>query len=246
MATLTRIAKATEMRIVTPVAGRAVPRGCHRVTLARRYRMTGLTGNIDVAAGQREIGLNVVVERPHRPVAGTVAGFTLRPEATAVGIITTMTIDAVLGGVMKCGCGVTAVAGYVRVQADQRETSEVMLETHVRRPRELPVAVFASCPDLAGMWIVIDMAPAAVPRQRILDVIDVARGAFQRLVRSQQCETAGLEMLERHGFPARYLVTGSTIRAVTPMMHVVLDVAGVTVVALKAGKIIRGMTVLAT
>ena len=123
-------AEATEMRILTAVTVLADTRRRHGGR-RRRFPVTRGTGGADVSPGEHEVGLDVVIERPERPVRRVMAGLTLRTELAGMHVLGHVARVAVLGGIVESRRRVTGLARDRLMSTDQRKVREPVIESHV-------------------------------------------------------------------------------------------------------------------
>lgn len=189
--------------------------------------VTALTRDVRVRAVEREAGLCVVVEQPLLPVDRVMAQCTIFAEAPLVGVTLTVATDAVLGRIAEHVRRVALAAVGFRVPAEQREAGEIVVEEDVVLPRRLAVAVETLRALRTFVGIVVLVAGEAIPLQlRIIDRLDMTRGAFGFAVRADQRVARILAVVEAHFRPTAAGVAGFAALAEMPVVIVILAMAG--------------------
>lgn len=113
--------------------------------MLHRSRMADNASEAGVCPGQRKLRLNVMIELPGLPASRVVATVALVTQSAAMRIVTTMTCDTVILGIVKRRGRMTLTAGHVRVRADQRKTGNVMIEPQLSSPIGRDMAILAPC-----------------------------------------------------------------------------------------------------
>ncbi len=121
------------MHIISTVAVATTP--VDAFDFVQRHSVAVVTGDIDMGAVKRELGLQVVIECPHFPTNGVVAGVAMILEISLVRVIFTVAGNAATLFTCERLGGMTAVAFLLFVHAVQRESCQVVIEEH----RVLPV-----------------------------------------------------------------------------------------------------------
>lgn len=150
-------AQAHRVRIVRLVAAVTLP---GQFVLEVAAAVAGGTVKLRVAAQQREVGLLLVVEPGHLPVAGRVALATVLAARTTVRVVGGMAADAASRLILVVSTEVAGVAGGPLVRASQREPRLAMIVAR-RRPAALLVAVDAAARAGPGA----DRRPCGRPRR---------------------------------------------------------------------------------
>lgn len=119
MAATAIAAKMAGMAVVVPMAAVAVATGIGGVAAV----MALLAGKFCVFAGQRKIGLVLVVKFPTWPVCGVVALGAVFAEPTLVNVVLLVAVDAGAASLFIGLVEVTAVAQQVGVKAEQRKAT---------------------------------------------------------------------------------------------------------------------------
>lgn len=109
-----------------------------------------------------------MIKTPDLPAIGVVALLALDSQFLLVHILLGMTGITGLFRVLVGGGQVTLFAGGDRMQANQREARQVVIETHFLAPAILIVAVLALLALLAAMSIIVFVAAVAIHRQLFL------------------------------------------------------------------------------
>jgi hypothetical protein len=218
MATLAIPAEIALMNIVFPVtAGTGFP---HLDLVFDWFSVTGETFQRLMGAVKPELGLRVVVILPEVPAVRVVAIGTVIAKMLFVRIILFVTVNAVAGGILEGRSAMTAFAGRDRMQSDQRETGQVMLETHICPPAALVVTTFTILSLLSPMSVVQAMTAVTVERQLFpfhgAGVAFVA-GHFGVLVAQREF---GLGMVKLGLFPAFGFVAVVTFVAIAATMQI--------------------------
>ena len=112
-------------------------------------------------AGERIVGLLGVIETPPLPAIWIVAQRTLGTETPLVMRIL-MARTARLWRILEALGAMALLARYAGVQANQRKTRDVMIESHLLTPTRFRVTLFAAGPKLAFVYVVFLMAGGAV------------------------------------------------------------------------------------
>lgn len=155
----------------------------------------------DMRAGQRKIGLDIMVERPIGPARRIVTPFTSAAERPTVRVILAVAGDAVDGRGLEFLRQVTGGAGDGLVFSEQRERRQVVVEAHFFLPRSFTMAGRASVALRSLVRIVRPVTINAIEaRKRFGDRFDMAGRAFDRFVRAAQREPR-LRMVEAHTLP---------------------------------------------
>lgn len=136
--------EAAAMHVVADVTAATIlgqpDRTVHRLHVAAR------AGEPLVTTSQGKIGLRVVVELPALPAVRVVALPASGAERPAVGVVGSMTRDALTIRTAKDVPGVTIAARRHGMQTEQRKARQLVIEAQVGGPRALvvtPAAVLA-------------------------------------------------------------------------------------------------------
>jgi len=130
-----------------------------------RVTMTGETFQCFMGSIEPELGLRIVVVLPEVPAVRVVAIGTVVSKALLMHIILFVAVAAVASGVLEVCPEVTTFTGRNRMQTDQRETGQVVFESHVNPPAALVVTVVALLSLLPLVRVVKLMAAETVQRQ---------------------------------------------------------------------------------
>ena len=127
------------MNIVIAVTVRALlPEPC---LAGQRLPVASFTTDIGMRSVERKLRLRSVIELPLFPVNGVVAARACFAESTVVGIVVTMTVDALFRRVPEYVGFVTIAAFCFRVFAEEGEASQVVVKEYFLFPRGFVVAV---------------------------------------------------------------------------------------------------------
>ena len=178
--------------------------------------------------GKRVVGLATVIEAPKLPAIRVVAKAAIYAEAAFVmGIL--VTIGTFGRGVFIRLCPMAFLAGHQPVQADQRETRQIVIEDNPLTPAFLIVAIPAVRPQLAFMRIVLLVTGDACLLQLVaIEIAFMACVAFRLGVLTVQRKLRFLIMIETDLVPFRRLMAVLTFRAVTAAMDILQLMAGRT------------------
>ena len=109
-----------------------------------RVCVAGVTIEAHVGARQRELGLSAVVEGPEGESVRIVASLAIGSEATAVMLIL-VAIRALCRGIVVNRRAMALLTGYRRVEPNEREARQVVIEGDVLPPSKGSVARLAAC-----------------------------------------------------------------------------------------------------
>ena len=134
----------TELTVVDVVVSMAVAAlfGNH-VGHGKRRAMAALAVHLGVRAVEPEFGLCIVIEFPQPPAIGVVTPTATLAEAALVMIVVGMTFQAVGRCLREVRAEVTGLAWGNRMQTDQGKAAEIVIETQLRPPAGLVVAIRA-------------------------------------------------------------------------------------------------------
>ena len=128
-------------------------------------RVTGFAGQTAMCASQIECRFDVVIKSPKGPAIWRVAGAADRTQRALVDIVRRMATCAVDLGDLKALILVTAFAQRRRVQTDQREICQVMVEPDLTSPSLDLVAICAIMSKRTFVRIIPIMASRTVCRR---------------------------------------------------------------------------------
>ena len=181
---------------------------------------------LTVCAQEFKIRLLVVVEYPHRPAVGVVAGMAAGPQRSLVCIVFAVTADAVPRGVLERRRCMALFTGDGRVQADQRKACHPVVEDDAVAPAGGSVAALALFAFLPMMDIVNLVAADALDSQLFLiEIATVAGAAGQLVVFTLQGEVGAPCVVEAGFFPGVFAVAGLALFAVTAVVCVIAAMA---------------------
>lgn len=219
---------------VAAVAPEAAPMGVIRIvtieTVVRhsstvRHGRSMACGALEpfMGAVEGEIRLTIVIESPASPAVRIVTILAASAQRPFVHVVDRMTGAARDLLLLEAVVPMAGLAGGHRVQPEQRESSQLVIEGDSARKRILSVAIGTILPEVAAMHVICPMASITVDRELLLGdsprMAGVAGGL--RMGRSQG-ELGLLGVIESHLVPGRRRVTGSTLRTEASRMHVLV------------------------
>ena len=152
----------TESTRVYIVAAMAAPAGRIELnSVGNRSQMTGFTLQSAMSAVESEVSFTIVVELPNQPVVRVVASFTSRPEALFVNVILDVTVHALIVSIMEGGACVTSFAPDRRMQPEQRERRQIVVEANGIIPCSFAMACLTGFTELSPMRVVVGVATDA-------------------------------------------------------------------------------------
>jgi len=191
----------------------------------RRSPVARVAVELLVHAEEREIRLAGVLEAPKTPAVRVVAEGTGRPQAAQVDVVVRVTGDALDGCVPVRRCGVALLAGGHRVEPEQREPRQVVLEEHLDRPASLVVTLATAFALLALVYVVVAVTcPAGCVELLHPQRPGMASPTLDALVGASQRELSHACMVEGLGIPAFLAVAALAVRSVAPAVLVVCAV----------------------
>ena len=165
--------------------------------------MTGFTVDASVCPVEPESGLCIVIEKCLLPLDRVVAKRALFAEASAVGIVLLVAVNALLRRVAEHVRVMTLGAVLLVVFAKKREAGQAMVEKDLVLPGVFVVAVCTRCSQRAVVSIVFFVAGQAVSGQRrIENGLDMAGRAFDVRVRAVEGVAGVQGMIELHLGPS--------------------------------------------
>lgn len=148
-------------------------------------------------------------------------------EPSGVHVVALVTVDALLGRIVKRARLVAILADEFGVLAEQWEARQIVVESHVVRPRELAVASYAIAPELRLVRIILEMTADALRlRQADGDRFEMAGHALERGVRAVEQEFRVARVIELDVEPFRHPMATGALGAVDAVVGVVLTMAG--------------------
>ncbi len=212
------------MRIIHSVAALAarLPPASPR----RRRVMTTTAIEIFVPTVQGEAGPAVVVETPELPTVRVVAGPASTTEAALVDIVVCMAGIARMRRVLEHHRLVAFLARYDSVQAEKRETRQLVIESHLGRPARRIVARPAALALLFSMDVVRQMAAVTIAGKLFLaQHSTMAAAACHIVVRAGEGELRITLMIKASHEPISSGVTILASLSISSPMLVVCTVA---------------------
>lgn len=177
-------------------------------------------------ARQRVAGLLVVIEEPACPTIGVVTARTVGAEPTDMVRILVAARASTRRILERLG-SVAFLAGHHRMQSDQWEPRQIMIEDDLLPPARLLVALLAIAAQLTPVRIILAMAGDARHGQFIaIQVAGVALLALELGVAAAQRKLGCLVVVKADRGPRLGGVTGLTIGAVVARMLVLQAVTG--------------------
>jgi hypothetical protein len=169
------------VHVIGLMAGMAVIRQAHGIV--RAFRMARVTSEAFVAAVQSEIGPFVVVKGPQPPTIGVVALLAMYPQGSVVAVVVLVAAPTGLCRALIRRCDMALFTGCCRVQADEGEVRQVVVEQHAVPPATLVVAGSAPLTQLAGVSVVGAVAAMTVAPQAIVpEITSMASGTRDAFV----------------------------------------------------------------
>ena len=146
----------------------------------------------------------------------------LRTQPSFVHVIRLMAIIASHRRLLVRRRQMAFLTGRYRMQPDERETSEVMIEKHLRPPALLVMTSLTLLSFLSPMNVIRLMAPVAAGAQLVpLLACGVTKLALQCGVRAAQRKLGVLAVIECHTVPSGLLVALTAVLPETAAMFVV-------------------------
>lgn len=196
--------------------------GISQLLRFRAGAMTGVAGEIFMAALQREIRLCPMIEAPERPAVRVMTVGARGPQRPLVRIFRQVAIGAADTGIFIGGSHVTGFAWRADVQAQQRKAAHVMIKPHLVGPGRLTVTGGAGRAQLSLVRVGVTMTTGARGLQPdFLGVLLVAIGADRLLMAAAQRKLGILVVVEADGFPGDLAVAVAADGTVGSLMHVV-------------------------
>lgn len=227
MATVTLLTEISMVHIIAPMTDGAAAGNLWR----RSGPMARLADQSFVGAVQHKLCGAVMVETPQLPAVWCMTCIALLAQRAFVLVVLAMAAVAGHWGIAIHGGHMACLARRRCVQADERETGDVMLEQHVLGPALFVMAPLAGCAEFAAVGIVILMTGAASAFQRhLMYRTFVTTIAVEFFVRALQRIAAGSQMIEFRLLPIFGVMTVAAGRAIAAFMHVIGAVTTDTVV----------------
>ena len=124
--------------------------------------VTGVAVDLPVRTPQREARLLIVIELPDLPAVRVVTQPALRPEPPEMDVLLAVAAVACDARILVARRRVALLAGGDGVEAQQRETREIVLEEDAHGPTSLVVAGVAAAALLSSVNVVRPMAGGAL------------------------------------------------------------------------------------
>jgi hypothetical protein len=216
------------MPIVFCVATDAAAREFNAIRHGRAVAL--LAGEVDVRPVQLERGLGIVVEAPALPAVRVVAVLAARAEAPEMHVLDGVTREAIAWCVLEARRRVALLASGDRVDSEERESADVVLEEDLVRPGSLIVAILAARPLLSRVDVVeLVTGDAGGPEHSLAHRACMAALALHLGMRPLKRKVGHLVVFECFGRPVEFSVTSITARAVARAVHVVGAMARETI-----------------
>jgi len=188
-----------------------------------------VTANLDMGAVKLEVGLQVVIECPHFPTNGVVAGVAAILKIFFVRVIFTVAGNAATLFACECLGGMTAVAFLLFVHAVQRESCQVVIEEHRVLPVNFCMATLTLGAQCSLVRIVVQVARLTARHQ--LDIenwfdVAVITGDFDFLVSTEKFVIRMDVVIEERLFPFGADVATVALIATMLVVCVILQMAG--------------------
>ncbi len=226
---MTVIAFRAEFAVMHVVRAMTGPAGSRYIACAfgRRIGMAGITGKSGMRAVQREAGGSIVIECAGRPGVAGMAGAAIVTECAGMRIVVCVATAAVLRGPAEAVVGMTSGTGNRRMNAEQREFGQIVVEADRFRPGRLAMAIRTFARKHALVNVIECVTAVAGSRRRVLDSRLVAGRAIELCVCLFENE-ARVGVIEARCGPATRVVTVRTIRPQPALVRVVGRMAGRT------------------
>jgi hypothetical protein len=124
-------------------------------TIARLLRVTSFALQARVRAGQWEMSLPIMIERPTSPSHRVMASPAIRSEPSFMAIVVTVTRRTLLRRILEATRLMTGSTCGVGVFANQGKASQSVVEPHRGRPAGVTVALFTLRAFLTGVRIIV-------------------------------------------------------------------------------------------
>lgn len=153
----------TKLTIMCIICGVAIITG-RKLVLHVRHRlfMAIVTMDIPVFAVQFKFRLLVMVKSPYTPVIGIVARLTLPSHPALMHIVFFVTAHAIPVQILVLVIDMTLLAGQGRMQAEQGEFGDVVIEHHLFLPVVCIMTILAVFALLPFMHVVLAMTRIAL------------------------------------------------------------------------------------
>ena len=182
-----------------------------------------------------------MVEVTPLPARFAVALAAVAPEGAPVHVFIGMAGNAGPLDVEKAPGQVTILAEQRPMLAEQRKLRERVVVAHVHDPGDVVVAALAGTAELSLMRIVA-VTGGTGGRQRIRQRSGMAGFAGQLLMTAKQLEAGRRRVLEQAVCPGAGVVTVAALRAIAPLVNVILPMAAVAAVRRRTGRAARRVT----
>ena len=222
MALLALAAELPEVDVILDVARRAVTR---QLDLSCGLAVALCALQLLVCAAQRKTGVALVVEGPDVPAVRRMTVVAPLTEASPVLVCGLVAAVAICCGACIRRCEVALLAWHGDVLADQRESTQVVIEAHLRAPTIVTVAAVASSSELACVHIVRSVTVGAF-RAELLgsNVCGVACVTVNFAMLALQLEADGV-VIEARVWPALRRVAALACGAEASRVEVLRPVA---------------------
>ena len=184
--------------------------------------MTGFANNLFMSAGQRVFGLPRMVKTPSWPSVWIVTIRAARTKLRLMEILVALFTSRrfVLVGRRT----VTFLAGYRRMQTDQRKVRDLVIERNAFPPINIVVTALATLSQLSFVGILLAMAGVARNRKLVpIKIAGVAGVAPDFLVRTAK-RVFGFIVVKTYRLPLDLIMTGLAFRTITIRMHILQPV----------------------
>ena len=213
------------MNVIRLVAVGAVAAQAH--LCCQRLPVARFAVDPHVRAFEFKCGLHVVIKYPLPPFDRVVTEGAAFAEASVMGVVLAMAIDALLRCITEHVRIMAILAFTFRVLAQQRETGQAVIEENVVLPGQLIVAVRAGGAERAVVGIVVFMAGQAIRGECDFENgLDVAGRALDFRVSAKQSVPGVDVMVEMDLRP-----TGTRVAGLARFAEVTLVVVVFTVTA---------------
>ena len=179
-----------------------------------------------MGTGEREVGLDPMVEPPSRPAVRVVATLAVRSELAIVRVGLRVADTALAADVAELRRLVTRFARLHCVQPQERKPGDIVIETNLLPPARVAVTTAAVVALTPGMSVVVEMAGCTFRRKFfLLRVRAMALLTGGLRVLAVEWEVRLLGVIEAHLLPAPLRMAARAVAPVAPPMDVVSRVA---------------------
>ena len=225
MTTLTVAAKVPSMDIVAAVTGITGLRSDDGLVHAPAVAIA--TAQSLVRTAQTEVRLSIVIEAPDTPAIGRVTEGAVPCQTPFVDVIGLVTIDALSSYAPVAAVEMAVLAGRRGMQAEQRETRQVVIETDPLTPTVTRVTAGTILAQASGMDVVRGMTGPTAGLEFLVDILALVTGdAMDPAVPPEQGIVGIAIMAKAYPFPGPLTMTVLALPAITSFVPVLAPMAG--------------------